>query len=110
MDRWASQGGSAGMTGWGQFRANWPLTLTLQQTAEILERTGLTDIQIDDRNQWCQGYVRQELARMAGPDCHRFDALLGKEETEAWIAAIELKAVGVTPGQIRPGHLRARRP
>ena len=47
---------------------------------------------------------------MAGPDRHLFEALMGKEDADVWIAVSEQRSVVVAQGQLRPGHLRAQKP
>ncbi len=55
-------------------------------------------------------YSKQEVERMSGEDRQKFDQLLGEDETAAWIKATSLKSKAVAQGQLRPGHLRARKP
>jgi hypothetical protein len=83
---------------------------TLGETADLLRNIGFADVRIEDRNAWYRDYSKREADRMAGEDRHRFEALLGKAETNLWIEDSVLKARAVAQGQLRPGHLRARRP
>lgn len=84
--------------------------VTLDETATLLRAIGFVDIAIDDRNEWYRGYSKREAERMAGDDRHHFDKLLGREETDSWINGTNLKHQAVAQGQLRPGHLRARKP
>jgi len=83
---------------------------TLDETADQLRRIGFVDICIEDRNEWYRDYSKREVERMAGEDRHHFEQLLGKEETNDWIEGTSLKSQAVAQGQLRPGHLRARKP
>ncbi len=83
---------------------------TLDETADQLRKISMADVRIEDRNEWYQDYSKREVERMTGEDRHRFEQLLGKDETNDWIEATNLKSHAVAQGQLRPGHLRARRP
>ena len=83
---------------------------TLDETADQLREIGFTEVRIEDRNEWYRDYSKREVERMAGQDRQGFERLLGKDETEAWIKATALKTQAVDQGQLRPGHLRARKP
>ncbi len=83
---------------------------TLDETANQLRRIGFVDVLIEDRNEWYQEYSKREAERMAGEGRHRFEQLLGNGETDDWIKATKLKSDVVAQGQLRPGHLRARKP
>ena len=80
------------------------------KAADQLRRIGFVDIRIEDRNEWYQDYSKCEVERMAGEDRHHFDQLLGKDKTNDWIEGTRLKSHAVAQGQLRPGHLRARKP
>jgi phosphoethanolamine N-methyltransferase len=83
---------------------------TLDETADQLRRIGFEDVRIEDRNEWYQDYSKREVERMAGEDRHRFDQVLGQNETDEWIRGTILKSYVVAEGQLRPGHLRAKKP
>ena len=75
-----------------------------------LERAGFADAAIVDRNDWYRVQARAEHAALSGPLYERLAARVGKDfldhEIEVWRA---LTAV-VDSGELRPGHLRARKP
>jgi len=83
---------------------------TLDETADQLRKIGFAEVLIEDRNAWYQDYSKREVERMAGEDRHRFEQLLGEDETNDWIKTTSLKSRAVAQGQLRPGHLRARKP
>ena len=62
-----------------------PEMTTLDDTADQLRKTGFADVLIEDRNEWYQDYSKREAKRMAGENRHRFERLLGEEETDIWI-------------------------
>jgi phosphoethanolamine N-methyltransferase len=75
-----------------------------------MAQAGFQDVQIIDRNEWYRPLARREYDAVAGPLYDRLLARVGKafvdHEVEVWRA---LTAV-VDSGELRPGHLRARRP
>lgn len=83
---------------------------TLEETADQLRRIGFVDVCIEDRNEWYQDYSKREVERMAGEDRFRFEKLLGNDQAEEWISDTKLQSIVVAQGQLRPGHLRARKP
>jgi len=83
---------------------------TLEETADQLQRTGFVDVRIEDRNAWYQDYSKREVERMVGEDRFRFEKLLGNDQAEEWIRDTKLQSFVVAQGQLRPGHLRARKP
>ena len=83
---------------------------TLDKTAEQVRKIGFADVIIEDRNVWYQDYSKREAERMAGEDRHLFERVLGEEGTDDWIAGTRMKSYVAAQGQLRPGHLRARKP
>ncbi len=83
---------------------------TIDDTADELKQMGFDSVKIEDRNAWYQTYSKGEVDRMSGDDRPRFEALLGSDQTEEWIRGTKLKTEVVAQGQLRPGHIRARRP
>ena len=83
---------------------------TLNETADQLRQIGFVDVVIEDRNEWYQDYSKRETERMVGQDRHRFERELGAVETDEWIKETTIKTHVVAQGQLRPGHLRARKP
>ena len=83
---------------------------TLESTARMAEAAGFLDVEARDRNAWYRGYARQEIAELQGPKRARLAGILGEAEAEAWIDRMDRKAKAVEAGDLRPGHLRARKP
>ncbi len=83
---------------------------TLSETADEFRAAGFSDVRTEDRNAWYQEYSKRELERMAGEDRARFEQFLGIDATAEWIETVRLKCLAVAQGQLRPGHLRAKKP
>lgn len=83
---------------------------TLHKTSELLRKIGFADAVIEGRNAWYQDYSKREVARMAGEDRRRFEQVLGEKGTADWIEGTKMKTCVAAQGQLRPGHLRARKP
>jgi len=83
---------------------------TIEETADQLQRTGFADVRIEDRNAWYQAESKREVSRMEGDDRIRFEKMFGNDEAEEWINESKLQSLVVAQGQLRPGHLRARKP
>ena len=83
---------------------------TLGNTARLAETLGFAELETRDRNDWYQGLAREELAGLMGPKRARLLELMGEAEAEAWITRTRSKVLAVEQGDLRPGHLRARKP
>jgi phosphoethanolamine N-methyltransferase len=75
-----------------------------------MEGAGFQDIRMTDRNDWYRPLARREHAALCGPLYETLAAKVGKDfldhEIEVWRAL----TVVVDSGELRPGHLRARKP
>ena len=75
-----------------------------------MESAGFRDIRMTDRNDWYRPLARREHAALSGPLYEQLAAKVGKDfldhEIEVWRAL----TVVVDSGELRPGHLRARKP
>ena len=83
---------------------------TVHQSAETLASLGFVQVEVEDRTEWYRTRATQELENMAGPDRDRFEQVLGKEKTAEWIASQQLQVAVAAQGQLRPGHIRAKKP
>ena len=75
-----------------------------------IARAGFRDIRLIDRNEWYRPIARREYEAVSGP---LYDDLVGRvgkafvdHEIEVW----RTLTVVVDSGELRPGHLRARKP
>jgi len=71
---------------------------------------GFTDIEIRDRNAWYAATARAELAQITGPLHHRLVAIVGADETHRQTQVWEAMLVVLDRGELRPTHLKAKRP
>ena len=83
-------------------------------TAEDYERAlvsaGFRDVCLVDRNAWYRDVARAEQAALTGPLYSRLVAELGEEFTRHEIEVWRALTVVLDSGELRPTHLRARRP
>jgi phosphoethanolamine N-methyltransferase len=83
---------------------------TLQQAAELLADIGFSEIDTSDRNHWYRREVRRELESISGERFPRLVEHLGRDAAEQRLRSTTAKSVVVDQGQLRPGHVRARKP
>lgn len=75
-----------------------------------LAAAGFTDIEIVDRNEWYQQQARLERERMAGALYDGLAATVGTEFLDHEIEVWDKMIVAIDQGQLRPTHLRGRKP
>jgi phosphoethanolamine N-methyltransferase len=71
---------------------------------------GFEAIEIRDRNAWYLEAARDELAQIQGPLHQRLIDLVGESETARQEQVWEAMLVVLASGELRPTHLKARRP
>ena len=83
-------------------------------TAEIylqaLGTAGFTDLDIVDRNDWYRQHARQERDRLEGDLYAELAASTGTEFLDHEIDVWEKMIIALEQGQLRPTHLKGRRP
>ena len=77
---------------------------------KAMTAAGFTGIGIDDRNAWYARTARAELAAIDGPLKAKLLELVGVEETEREREVWRRMLVVLDSGELRPTHLRGRRP
>jgi len=75
-----------------------------------LERAGFTDIEIVDRNDWYRQQARQEREQMGGILYDGLASKVGTEFLEHEIEVWDKMIIAIDQGQLRPTHLRGRKP
>lgn len=75
-----------------------------------LEAAGFVDIRIADRNPWYRQEARRERDNMKGTLYAGLESTVGKEFLERQIDVWEKMIVALDQGELRPTHLRARKP
>jgi len=77
---------------------------------QALEMAGFTDLDIVDRNGWYQQHAHRERDRLAGDLYKELAAATGTEFIDHEIEVWEKMIVALEQGQLRPTHLRGRKP
>ena len=89
------------------------LTFTLESieaSAKLVAACGFTDVQWRDRNAWYAEAIADEIATLAGDNYPRLVERLGAEAAVRRLESSTRKKAVVDGGELRPGHLRARKP
>ncbi len=80
------------------------------QAAAQCRDAGFVEVEEVDRTAWFAELSQTSVDRLAGPDNARMVDLLGQEEADNWLARARMRTIVAHQGQLRPGHLRARKP
>ena len=83
---------------------------TIENVARMAGSLGFVDIETRDRNAWYRDMTRDELAALMGPKRARLVELVGEKDAAAFIERTRNRVAAVEKGDLRPGHLRARKP
>ncbi len=77
---------------------------------DALESAGFTDIEISDRNDWYRQQAREEREQMGGVLYDGLASKVGTEFLEHEIDVWDKMIISIDQGQLRPTHLRGRKP
>ena len=83
---------------------------SVEASAALVGACGFTDVEFRDRNAWYAEAVQDELATLTGDNYPRLVERLGPEAAAQRLDSTRKKKVVVDGGELRPGHLRARKP
>ena len=83
---------------------------SIEASAALVAECGFTDVEWRDRNHWYAEAVIDELATLTGESYPRLVEHLGADAAAQRLESTTKKKVVVDGGELRPGHLRARRP
>ena len=83
---------------------------SIEASAALVVECGFTDVEWRDRNAWYAGAVDDEIATLTGDNYPRLVEHLGPEAAAQRLKSTTKKKVVVDGGELRPGHLRARKP
>lgn len=75
-----------------------------------LTAAGFANITLTNRNRWYFGVAQQELARMAGVDRPRFEAVMGETAVNEQIALWQAMLIVLESGEHCPHHFRGKKP
>ncbi len=82
----------------------------IQKDANLLGTVGFVDTAILDRNAWFAEFSRKLADHMRGPGHDTLVEIVGKDVAENLTSKAEKRAIISAQGQLRPGHLRGRKP
>ncbi|MFT5484236.1 MAG: ubiquinone/menaquinone biosynthesis C-methylase UbiE [Halieaceae bacterium] len=82
----------------------------IQNDGSLLGDLGFSDTALLDRNKWFADFSRKLVDQMGGPGYSYMVATLGQEDADDWLARAKARAVVSKQGQLRPGHIRGRKP
>ena len=82
----------------------------IQNDGSLLGDLGFSDTAILDRNGWFADFSKKLVDQMGGPGYSYMVATLGQEDADEWLARAKARAVVSEQGQLRPGHIRGRKP
>lgn len=83
---------------------------SLARVAGLADWAGFDAVETVDRNDWFRSFCRDELARLEGPLFETYAARFGPEQARRSVANARTRLLLAEQGQLRPGHLRARKP
>jgi phosphoethanolamine N-methyltransferase len=81
-----------------------------QDYRTALVAAGFCDVRLTDRNAWYRGIAHEEHAALSGPLYARLVERVGEEFTRHEIEVWRALTVVLDSGELRPTHLRARKP
>ncbi len=77
---------------------------------EQLGAAGFVDVESLDRNAWYTEVCREAVDRIRGPQYATYVEVLGEDGARNELETVEKELVVTLQGQLRPGHLRGRKP
>ena len=83
---------------------------SIEASAALVEACGFTGVEWRDRNAWYAQAVAEEIATLSGENFPRLVERLGAEAAAQRLESSTRKKAAVDSGELRPGHLRARKP
>lgn len=124
LQRVIKPGGTLVVSDW--FRSDEPYTEEMREWAmtgdetyemdsitsarDCILRAGFTDAEIDDRNEWFKSYSRDEYERLKGPLFQVYVEKFGMQQAVKSVENARIRNLLAEQGQLRPGHIRARKP
>ncbi len=82
----------------------------IQNDGSLLAEAGFEDSSILDRNAWFADFSAELVERLGGPDYGTLVATLGQADADELLSRSKMRAVISAQGQLRPGHIRGRKP
>ncbi len=82
----------------------------IRNDESFLSKAGFINCATLDRNAWFADFSQKSVERLGGPDYDAIVAALGQEGADYLLSQTKKRAVISAQGQLRPGHLRGRKP
>jgi SAM-dependent methyltransferase len=82
----------------------------MAESAAALARTGFVETEVRDRNEWYRDLARRELAALEGELRSLVTGRIGAARTEHFVNNWRQLVRVLERGELRPAHLKARRP
>jgi len=83
---------------------------TPDNTYRALNEAGFVEVVLRDRHAWYRDVVHRESSLLRGSLKSKALELLGAESYEHWLEVRSKNEIVLDKGELRPTHLRARRP
>ena len=84
--------------------------VTIEKAADWLRDAGYTGLAFEDRNSWYRSFARDEYERLRGPLHPTYAARFGEKYAATAVENARLRSLLADQGQLRPGHVRGRKP
>jgi phosphoethanolamine N-methyltransferase len=82
----------------------------IENAAAYLREAGFADVATDDRNGWFRDLARDEYERLKGPLFATYVEKFGEEQARSSVENARIRWLLAEQGQLRPGHVRGRKP
>jgi phosphoethanolamine N-methyltransferase len=83
---------------------------TLASAGALVAQAGFEAVELDDRNDWFRALAREEYERLAGPLFPVYVERFGEAQANTSVENARVRLLLADQGQLRPGHVRARKP
>lgn len=82
----------------------------IADAAAVVEGAGFADVETEDRNAWFAASARRDVEKLEAGLHDDLAGVIGREKADEWIDRCRRRLVVAEQGQLRPGHIRARKP
>lgn len=82
----------------------------IQKDGSLLAEIGFSDTAILDRNAWFAEFSKRLVEHMSGEGYEDMVEILGQADADDVLSRARARAVISAQGQLRPGHIRGRKP
>lgn len=77
--------------------------------ARTVEQAGFVGVETEDRNAWFAGHARRDVEQLEQGLHERLAGVIGRAKADEWLERCRRRLVVAEQGQLRPGHVRARK-